>query len=258
MLVGLLPAAGAALRLRPYRSPKELFSLLLASATGGPPIPVPVCHFSLEAMRTAGVDRCVVAISEEKTEVLRVLSDGSDVGVPLAYFVQKDPQGLTNVVRRARPWIEGADVLLALPDTVLFPRDALRIIYEKKRATGADIVLGVFPTDEPEKLAPVELAEDGEVLSIHDKPSHRRWLNTWGVIAWSPAFTDFCAKWDEARAPETQGILSHAMEAARLAGLRVYGHFFETGVFRDVGTPDGLAAAVRLLASRGVVFTGSE
>jgi glucose-1-phosphate thymidylyltransferase len=253
-LVGLLPAAGRGIRLRPYRSPKELFPLLLRGEQDVP-IPAPVCHFSLEAMRIAAVDRCVVVVSDEKHELVRVLGDGHDAGVSLGYIVQREPRGLTHVVRIARPWIEGADVLFALPDTVLFPRDALAVLHATRVRAGADLALGVFPTEEPERLAPVEI-QDGRVIAIHDKPAVAPARNTWGVLSWSPRFTELCAAWDEARVEGSEGVLSHAMEAARRAGLEVVASVFADGVFRDVGTPEGLASTMRVLIDRGLVFTG--
>jgi len=256
MLVGLLPAAGKGVRLRPFRSPKELFPLLLRGEAEDVAIPAPVCSFAIEAMRIAGVDRCLAVISDEKFELVRVLGDGANLGVNLGYIVQTEAKGLTHVVRIARPWLLGADVLFALPDTVLFPREALAELHQARIAAKADLALGVFPTTEPERLAPIEIDANGRVLAIHDKPKVAPANNTWGVLSWSPRFTDFCAEWDERRSPTTEGVLSHAMEAARVAGFPVIARQFADGVFRDVGTPEGLASTMRLLMERGLVFTG--
>ncbi len=252
-VVGLLPAAGQAMRLRPYRSPKELFPLLLKE-DGDPnrALPAPVCRFSLDALRVANAERCFVVISDGKGELVRVLGDGEDVGVPIAYVVQREPLGLTHVVRTAARWLGDADVLFALPDTVIFPTDALKRLHEHRVAAGADLALGVFPTEEPERLAPVEIV-DGAVVRIHDKPKVAPVRNTWGVLSWSARFTKFCAGWDENRG-DAPGILSDAMEAARVAGFGVTALELEDGVFRDVGTPEGLASTMRLLAERGLVF----
>jgi glucose-1-phosphate thymidylyltransferase len=241
------------MRLRPYRSPKELFPLLLKHPDDpSRALPAPVCHFSLEALRVAGAERCVVVISDSKGELVRVLGDGEDYGVPIGYVVQRSPRGLTDVIRCASRWLEGDDVLFALPDTVIFPTDALLRLNDERVAAGADLALGVFPTEEPERLAPVEIV-DGEVVRIHDKPAVAPVRNTWGVLSWSWKFTDFCRRWDEERG-DAPGILSDAMEAARRGGLRVVAAEMEGGVFRDVGTPEGLASTMRLLSERGLVF----
>jgi glucose-1-phosphate thymidylyltransferase len=251
-LVGLLPAAGAGVRLRPYRAPKELLPLLLKGPDGRP-VTTPVCHWSLSALAEVPVDRCLVVISEEKRDLVRLLGDGSDLGLSIGYVVQKEPLGLTHVVRSAEPWLEGAEVILALPDTVFFPKDAPKRITDELRRSGADLVLAVFPTEEPERLAPVEIEASGEIRAIHDKPGDRRLLNTWGLCAWSPRFTDFCADWD--RRPERTGVLSDAMNAAKKAGLQLRAIELSGGAFCDVGTPEGLASTVELLMARGPGYT---
>ena len=247
------------MRMRPYRSPKELFPLLIAGgADGKTATPYPICKFALDGMATAEVDRCIAVISEGKHETIRVLGDGADYGVALGYVVQPEPKGLTNVIRCAQPWLEGADVLFAMPDTVLFPTEALRDLHAARKAAGADLMLGVFATEEPGRLAPVEHEADGTVIAIHDKPEHPPVANTWGVLSWSPAFTDFCAQWDAERVGDREGVLSHAMEAARRAGLDVRAYPVQGGIFRDVGTPEGLTETVHLLARRGLIFDTGE
>ncbi len=247
------------MRMRPYRSPKELFPLLIAGgADGRTATPYPICKFAFDGLAAAEVDRCVVVISESKHETIRVLSDGADYGVPLGYVVQPDPKGLTNVIACARKWIADDDVLFAMPDTVIFPTDALASLHHARKAAGADLMLGVFETDEPARLAPVEYEADGTVIAIHDKPDDPPVANTWGILSWSPAFTALCSDWDAARTSEAEGVLSHAMEAAREAGLDVRAHPIEGGIFRDVGTPKGLTETMHLLAERDLIFsTGS-
>ncbi len=118
-------------------------------------------------------------------------------------------------------------------------------------------MLGVFPVDEPERLGPVEIAPDGFVLRVHDKPGVAPHRNTWGVASWTPRFTDFCCAWDEeardSAGQRHENALGHAFEAARQAGLVVRALFFPGGRFFDIGTPRGLRAALQVLATDGLV-----
>lgn len=253
--VGLLPAAGRGVRFGASGYIKELFPLLF-TAEGDARLlePRPVCELALRAIRGAGADQCLVLVSPEKAEVLRVLGSGDGLELSLAYLVQPEPRGLPHAVRCARRWLQDADVVFALPDTIVLPRDALARVHAHRRQAGADLALGVFPVEEPERLGPVEMAPDGEVLGIHDKPGHGRWRNSWGVASWSRRFTDFCSEWDEARRPGTgEAALGHAFEAARQAGLAVTALLFEDGRFLDIGTPAGLRAALRALATEGAL-----
>jgi glucose-1-phosphate thymidylyltransferase len=254
--VGLLPAAGRGVRFGASGYVKELFPLLFTSGGDeGVLEPRPVCEIALRAIRAAGAERCLVLVSAEKTEVMRVLGSGGATELVLAYQVQAEPRGLPHAVRSAESWLGGADVVFAMPDTIVLPADALRRVHARRVETGADVTLGVFPVDEPERFGPVEVAPDGAVLRILDKPPHREVLTVWGVAAWSGAFTRFCSQWDEAaeRDRPAERVLSHAFDAARRSGLAVNGYAFPEGVYLDIGTPRGLRTALRSLTERGVL-----
>ena len=66
---------------------------------------------------------------------------------------------------------------------------ALRRAHEFRLRTAADLTLGVFPVEEPERFGPVEVAPDGSILRILDKPPHREVATVWGVCAWTAAFS---------------------------------------------------------------------
>lgn len=253
-LCGLLPAAGRGLRFGASGYAKELFPLLWQS--GEVLAPRPICDLALRAIRRAGATRCAVIVSPHKPEVLQVLGAGGEVDLALAYLVQDEPAGLPHAVRCAVPWLGESDVLLALPDTVVLPEDALFQVYARQRASGADVVLGVFPVEEPERLGPVEFDADGRVLRVLDKPDKSPVRNSWALASWSPRFTSFCAAWDAAA--EARGrrerVLGHAFQAAHEAGLRVEAVFFPAGLFLDIGTPHGLSAALRVLAAEGMLL----
>ena len=247
--VGFLPMAGAGRRLGRYGFAKELIPLV-TRAPGADPEARPVCDFALRAVRAAGAERCVVVVSPEKAEVLRQLRDGAQVGLTVAYVVQPEPLGLPHAIRCARPFLADADVVMALPDTLLFPLDAVARTRARQQQTGADLMLAVFPVAHPERLGPVELDADGRVLRVHDKPETPPVPNSWGAAVWTRRFSDFLG---EHRHPPGEEILGHVFEAARAAGLDVRGVAFPDGAMVDVGTPAGYAEALAELDRRGTV-----
>jgi glucose-1-phosphate thymidylyltransferase len=248
--VGFLPAAGRGVRFGSSGYAKELFPLLFEE--GAVLEPRPIGELALQAIQKTGAKRCVTVISPDKVEVVRVLG-GSESGMPLAYVVQPEPGGIPQALACARPWLEGDDVVFAMPDTIFLPGDALARVHEARVATGADVMLGLFPTDEPERLAPVEQDASGAIVRIHDKPAHAPVRNTWGIASWSPRFTAFCCDWDAARDESSEGAIGHAFEAARAAGLDVRAMSFAAGRFLDIGTPRGLRAALSALVTHGVL-----
>jgi glucose-1-phosphate thymidylyltransferase len=253
--VGLLPAAGRGVRFGSSGYAKELFPLLFtADADERLLEPRPLCELALRSIRAAGAERCIALVSPEKAEVLRVLGDGAALGLSLAYVVQAEPRGLPHAIACAQAWLGEAEVLLALPDTMVLPGDALARVQERRRERGADLALGVFPVDEPERLGPVEMDDEGRVLRIHDKPRGRQWMNSWAVASWSSRFTRYCAEWERRRSRANgEPALGHVFEAARADGLAMVAVPFDSGHFLDIGTPRGLRAALRALTDRGIL-----
>ncbi len=192
-------------------------------------------------------------ISPEKLEVARVLG-ATENGMALAYVVQPEPGGIPHALRCARPWLEDDDVVFAMPDTIFLPSDALARVHEERVASGADVMLGVFPTDEAERLGPVELDAAGAIVRIHDKPARAPQKNTWGVASWSRRASRRSAAIGTRSARQApRSALGHAFEAARAAGLDVRATMFASGRFLDIGTPRGLRAALSALVTHGVL-----
>ncbi len=174
--VGFLPAAGRGVRFGASGYAKELFPLLFESGLENSALePRPIGELALRAIEKAGAARAIVVVSPEKLELVRVFGrvfGANENGMALAYAVQPEPGGIPHALACARPWLENEDVVFAMPDTIFLPDDALARAHAERIASGADVMLGVFPTDEPERLGPVELARDGSIVRIHDKPAN--------------------------------------------------------------------------------------
>ncbi|HMU39973.1 MAG TPA: sugar phosphate nucleotidyltransferase [Pseudomonadota bacterium] len=242
--IGILPAAGVAARLRPFRYPKELLPVVFVSDSQGGLRPKLTIEFAIEALRTAHVRHSFVVIADWKLEIVRLLGDGNDLGVSLAYLHRAVPKGLADAVDAGFEWFCGRNVCLALPDSIFTPPDAIAKISQSLQEHDADLVLGVFPTFQPERLGPVRFASDGQVLEVLEKPAQTTLFNTWGIAAWAPSFSAFLHQTlnrsDEAR---TQSI-GHMFNAAVLAGMRVRSVFFEGGSYTDAGMVDTIGSLV--------------
>lgn len=252
--VGFVPAAGRGTRYCGAHAIKELHPLRLASREpGGEPETRPICALALEAIATAGAERCIIVISPDKVEIQRALGERTKGGMDLSYVVQRTPSGIPRAVGLARGLLAGRDVVLALPDTVHVPCEALLEVHRRRLAERADVMLGVFPVADPSAFGPVEFHTDGTVRRVLDKPAAPAPFNTWGVASWSPRFTEFCTSWDEEASRRSGGerVLGDAFDAARLGGLRVRACAFPAGGFGDVGTSTGLADVLEILDRHG-------
>ena len=246
-IVGLLPAAGIGSRLRLHGFPKELLPIgLRTTRISGELVPSLVIEHSLRAFSRASIENCWVIISPTKTEIVRYLVSGEEFDLRLAYLTQPQPRGLADAVDHAFPWVRDKHVSLALPDTVFEPVSAIDTLRQITTNTKADLVLGLFPTARPEQLGPVELAPDGRVVAVLDKPLTTTLRNTWGVALWSPRFTHLLHEFMATHCNSaSEVVLGHAFQLAVDQGLNVRGIFFDEGMFLDVGTPEGVASILR-------------
>lgn len=243
--IGLIPAAGLAARLAPLACIKELLPIA-REAEDGQLVVQPVVQASLDQMKRAGVTQCVIVIADWKLEIVRVLGDGARAGVALAYVVRAAPRGLADALLGARAWLAERDVCIALPDTLIEPADALARVCAERAASGADLVLGVFPTDQPEQLGPVRVAPDGRVIEIQDKPAATDLRNTWGLAVWSPRFTALLERAAGAAPLDDKPVLGAVFQRAIDDGMAVRAVTFATGRFCDLGTPENLISALAI------------
>lgn len=263
---GIVPAAGAGTRLSPYRAPKELIQVGYRSA-GGQLLPKAAIEHVLTAMATGGADRAFVVLSPMKWDLFRYLGSGEQLGLDLAYLCQETPLGMPHAIDLATPFLAGQTVGMGMPDTIVAPQDCFAQLFDFHEGTRADLSLGLFPTAEPQALAPV-VTEPGShrVLAIMDKPLDPPVANTWGIAVWSPVFTDLLHDYVGAVLAMVEGggcsgrelLLSEVFADAVTAGLRVHALSFDGGEFHDIGKPANLRRARAWLDDAGDVLAGRQ
>jgi glucose-1-phosphate thymidylyltransferase len=241
-LVGLAPMAGRATRLGGIAGSKEI---LPVSPPGGG-APRAVCEVLLDAFAAAGVTRAYLVVRQGKWDIPACLGERGAAGVPLAYVVVEPTASVPATLDRAWPFVRGRRVALGFPDVLALPVAALAEVAARQAAGGADVVLGLFPTDRPSKADMVRADGAGRVVAIEVKPAHTDLRLTWLYAVWSPRFGaflhDFVGSAGAAAGPRELQV-SDVLMAALAAGLRVESVAFPEGSHLDVGTPDDLARA---------------
>lgn len=246
-LVGLIPAAGRAARLGSRPCSKEILPLGPPAPAGEEIRPRAVCEPLLEAMRRAGAGRAVWVLREGKWDIPAALGDGTRWGLDLGYLTLAASGSVPETLDRAHAWVENATVLLGYPDILFAPPDALARMVAHRRATGAEVVLGLVPTDRPEKADMVDLDGEGRIRDILVKRPASGLLYTWIFAAWGPAFTGHLHRVLPAmphpagREPYVSDVLLSAMRE----GMWIEALPFPEGYHLDVGTPEDLERARR-------------
>ncbi len=253
-VVGIIPMAGQASRLAGLRSSKEIYPLDSDATDEGDQQPRVVCEHLLGKMRTAGVLTIYAVLREGKWDIPAYLGDGSKVGVHLAYLMMGLPHGTPYSVDQAYPFVREAIVALGFPDMIFGPEDVFTKLLAQQDKTNADVVLGLFPADRPDKVDMVEVDDDGHVRRIIVKPGQTDLHYSWGVAVWAPPFTDFMheflAAHQRTAAEEPELFVGDVVQAAIDKGLYVIGVQVSQRPFLDIGTWDDLSRATSLLVGK--------
>jgi glucose-1-phosphate thymidylyltransferase len=248
-LVGVIPAAGKGSRLAPFPCPKELFPVGYQEYSVRGTVerrPKVISQYLFEQMVGAGAKRIFIVLGEDKYDIMRYYGAGRRFDANVAYLYQDVARGMPFALDLVYPWLKGETVVFGMPDTIIEPRDAFARLVEHHRATGADLTLGIFPTDTPWKLSPVKLDDDGRVIYNVDKPRETELRNTWGIGCWGARFTELMHEF-LTRVPleDRETVLSDVFNQALLQKLRVQGVSFDDGQFLDIGTVEDLDIAQR-------------
>ncbi len=264
-VVGLIPAGGKATRISPLPLSKELFPVGFRGdvddinknnqINGRAKLrPKVVSHYLLEKMQLAGIDKAYFILRAGKWDIPAYFGDGEMLAMSLGYLIMGLPYGVPFTLDSAYPFVKDAVVALGFPDILFEPKDAYIKILERLDRSNADVVLGLFPTDEPYKAGMVDFDDTGKVRSIIEKPPQSDLRFMWGIAVWKPEFTEFLHEYliavkKDINLPNLPEIpIGNVIQAAISKGLQVEAEAFADGSYLDIGTPDDLIRAVRGLA----------
>jgi glucose-1-phosphate thymidylyltransferase len=248
-VVGLLPAAGQGNRIAPLPCSKEIYPvgyrLVTAERETRPKV---ACHYLLEKMRLADITKAYIVIREGKWDIPAYLCDGSMLDMHLAYLIVGPTAGPPYTLDEAYPFVRDVVVAFGFPD-ILFEGDkAFGQLLSQQAVHDADIVLGLFPADRPEKMDMIELGENGRVTDLVIQPRQTQLQYSWDAAVWTPAFTEFMHSYlaqKTAAASHSEFSVGHVIQAAIRDGLKVEGVPVSDKPYLDIGTPEGLTKAIK-------------
>ena len=255
-----MPAGGLATRVSPLPCSKEIYPVGFHIADNKDSLrPKVVCHYMLEKMRSAHVNKVFIILRKGKWDIPEYLGSGGFLDMHLSYLLLDLPYGVPYTLDQAYPFVKNSTIAFGFPDIIFHPGDAFVQLTTKLVESNAEIVLGLFPASRPEYVDMVELGDDGSVHGIHIKPPHTHLRYTWIIAVWTPVFTRFMHKYVMAHAKdvllketENKNINQHELyvgnviQVAIKSAIQVETVIFEDGEYIDVGTSDGLIKSVRI------------
>jgi glucose-1-phosphate thymidylyltransferase len=138
----------------------------------------PMVYYPLTTLLLAGAREILVIADPAHEQGYRdLLADGAQWGIRIRYAAQAEPKGIAEALLIADEFIADSPAILMLGDNVLYGRfDFLRAAV---REAGDHATVFAYHVDDPTGYGVVEIADDGRVLSIEEKPQQPR--SHWAV-----------------------------------------------------------------------------
>ena len=133
----------------------------------------PMIYYPLSALMLSGITEIlIISTPNDLPRFEELLGDGADIGLSFSYKVQPSPDGLAQAFILGEDFIGDDDVCMVLGDNIFYGHGLVEMlanavvnVTKHKKAT----VFGYHVKD-PEQYGVAEFDDNGNVLSIEEKP----------------------------------------------------------------------------------------
>ncbi len=134
----------------------------------------PMIYYPISVLMLAGIrEILIISTPTDLPGFRRLLEDGSQFGVKFEYAEQPSPDGLAQAFIIGEEFIGNDDVCMVLGDNIFYGagftgllRDTVKMVEEQSMAC----VFG-YQVSDPERYGVAEFDNDGNCLSIEEKPA---------------------------------------------------------------------------------------
>ncbi len=131
----------------------------------------PLIYYPLSILLLSGIrDILIISTPQDLPNYIRLLGDGSKLGISINYAEQPKPEGLAQAFIIGEKFIGNNHVSLVLGDNIFFGQNFSQKLEEATSMDSGATVFG-YRVPDPQRFGVIEFNDSGKVLSIEEKPS---------------------------------------------------------------------------------------
>jgi glucose-1-phosphate thymidylyltransferase len=159
---GIILAGGSGTRLYPIT--KGISKQLM------PIYDKPMIYYPLSTLLQAGIrDILIITTPADKDQFIRLLGDGTELGIKLSYAVQPKPEGLAQAFIIGEEFIGKDSVALILGDNIFYGGSFGNNLASCKDPKGG--IIFAYEVSDPERYGVVEFDSSNRAVSVVEKPT---------------------------------------------------------------------------------------
>lgn len=158
---GIILAGGSGTRLHPLT--------LSVSKQLMPVYDKPMIYYPLSTLMYAGIHEILIISTPKDLPLFKeLLGDGKKFGCTFEYAVQEHPNGLAEAFLIAENFIQKDKVALILGDNIFYGSGLAKLLQSNNNPEGG--IIYAYRVNDPERYGVVDFNEEGQVMSIEEKP----------------------------------------------------------------------------------------
>ncbi|WP_100613690.1 glucose-1-phosphate thymidylyltransferase RfbA [Confluentibacter citreus] len=158
---GIILAGGSGTRLHPLT--------LSVSKQLMPIYDKPMIYYPLSTLMYAGINEVLIISTPKDLPLFHdLLGDGKKYGCKFEYGVQHAPNGLAEAFIIAEDFIGEDKVALILGDNIFYGTGLAKLLQANNNPDGG--IIYAYRVHDPERYGVVEFNDDGQAISIEEKP----------------------------------------------------------------------------------------